>query len=1506
VQQKNKTYFETVDCRKVYGALGNISIKRLVAYILPVFLDFCLLDKERGRRREHYTINGRFSVLICNQKLFKASYSTGSDALPRNTNFCSVIVDGARHLRHSLVAAFVLALFATQAFAQAACTVGEMIEHNSVYYQDFGTGSARSSDPNVLNHNFVDFGAGPSWDTNAILDDNYAVGTSASLSVSWMQTDAIGGVDADGNTNGRYLGINMRGTNEPSGSWVGEFYRVNNITLAPTGLPTGATVGGFRFSTALVGTAFGAEDVPNFTLLIEDGSSAAPGPVLASGTSASFGVANNDTWVTASVEVSPVPSSVTSANVVLFNSQPEGSDGNDVGVDNINLAPLLCLPPTLDFTKSATFINNVVGDPATTQVGDTIRYTFSLTNNSTTTAYNVSLTETTFTGAGTAPTPFVLSGAADLDGGNGTNTDVAPGQTLVFQADYTITQDDFVAGNVDNQARADFEDLAATNFSILSDGDTGTAGQQITTVQLTADIAPAADSGAATSGTASTAVADVTVGDTVNGAAVDLTAGTGNATIAEVGTWPVGFSLDPASGEIAYDGTSVLPGDYTMTYELCDLASPANCAPATVTVSVGSDIAPGPDSGAATSGTASTAVADVTAGDTVNGAAVDLDPTTGNATIAEVGTWPVGFSLDPATGEIAYDGTSVLPGDYTMDYTLCDLASPANCAPATVTVSVGATPIDAVDDTPAPINGAVGGDVGNVLTGDTLDGDPATLDTVDITDPVAGNYTDADGNQVTGLMLDPTTGVASVAPGTLDGTYTVVYEICEEFNLNNCASATMTVVVRGEPPVASDDSVTPTEPGPVTIDPLSNDSRTDDQLDPTSVVFTGTGAPAGSTLSSDGKVLTVQGEGEWSINRVTGLVTFTPEAGFSGAATPAAYTVSDVFGRTSNVGYLSVTVLAAVEIIANNDGPFALDGTRGGTSAESVLANDTLDGSPITDPSLVTFTTVSQPSLLSGSIALNPDGTVTVAPDTTPGTYTLVYEICETSNPTNCATAEVELIVVDTGTGLINEIEDDLETILEEDLAITLTMLSGQISSYSADALDRLRARGHDNCLADVNARLAVESILFDTGKASIKPESYPTLDGIAAILISCTGSSFEIAGHTDSDASDAYNLDLSQRRVVAVRQALAQRGVDTTGYVARGYGESQPIASNATQEGKARNRRVEFRPLGGADGYQGPCDDNFSLVRSLDANANDDGVIAEGQFVRDQYDCITDRREVFDGSISYSDTEQGQTQSAINLSYRQEQYRGNNSVFGYFAGLYGTQSDVTRLADGEIRGIGLNAGIYGANRLDADLYVDYYLGAAAGRHEFDLAFARDIGAINAAGDYQYFAGFAGAALSGEVEAGDTTLVPRIGFDYVYTPGANVDVVAELSGLSEVGNFELDAISGGRVFAEVRMDQLVDRGQANLWFNPRVACYQSIGSLDGVCGFGGSIGIESIGEDSDLNYSFEASGEWGQDYSIGSFSAGVARQIGIGALSGTATMSTKGSATLGGIYEIEF
>jgi OOP family OmpA-OmpF porin len=71
-----------------------------------------------------------------------------------------------------------------------------------------------------------------------------------------------------------------------------------------------------------------------------------------------------------------------------------------------------------------------------------------------------------------------------------------------------------------------------------------------------------------------------------------------------------------------------------------------------------------------------------------------------------------------------------------------------------------------------------------------------------------------------------------------------------------------------------------------------------------------------------------------------------------------------------------------------------------------------------------------------------------------------------------------------------------------------------------------------------------------------------------------------EVAGHTDSRGNDSYNLKLSQRRAESVRDYLISMGIESSRLTARGYGESQPVATNSTEGGRAQNRRVVLRRL--------------------------------------------------------------------------------------------------------------------------------------------------------------------------------------------------------------------------------------------------------------------------------------------------------------------------------------
>lgn len=103
------------------------------------------------------------------------------------------------------------------------------------------------------------------------------------------------------------------------------------------------------------------------------------------------------------------------------------------------------------------------------------------------------------------------------------------------------------------------------------------------------------------------------------------------------------------------------------------------------------------------------------------------------------------------------------------------------------------------------------------------------------------------------------------------------------------------------------------------------------------------------------------------------------------------------------------------------------------------------------------------------------------------------------------------------------------------------------------------------------------ENLEFATGKWIIKAVSYPSLNKLATLLITKPNYSLKISGHTDAVGSEKANQTLSVNRANAVKSYLVKRGVSKNKIEARGFGESQPIADNETEEGRQRNRRVEF-----------------------------------------------------------------------------------------------------------------------------------------------------------------------------------------------------------------------------------------------------------------------------------------------------------------------------------------
>ncbi len=102
--------------------------------------------------------------------------------------------------------------------------------------------------------------------------------------------------------------------------------------------------------------------------------------------------------------------------------------------------------------------------------------------------------------------------------------------------------------------------------------------------------------------------------------------------------------------------------------------------------------------------------------------------------------------------------------------------------------------------------------------------------------------------------------------------------------------------------------------------------------------------------------------------------------------------------------------------------------------------------------------------------------------------------------------------------------------------------------------------------------------ITFATDSSTVQSQFRPTLDKVADVLDRYNQTYVDVYGHTDSTGADAYNQSLSERRADAVSDYLVSRGVESARLEALGYGETQPIASNDTVEGRAQNRRVEIK----------------------------------------------------------------------------------------------------------------------------------------------------------------------------------------------------------------------------------------------------------------------------------------------------------------------------------------
>ncbi|WP_025146750.1 T9SS C-terminal target domain-containing protein, partial [Pedobacter jeongneungensis] len=504
----------------------------------------------------------------------------------------------------------------------------------------------------------------------------------------------------------------------------------------------------------------------------------------------------------------------------------------------------------------------------------------------------------------------------------------------------------------------------------------GQTKQASVTITVNAPVMTAnGDTGTANGFTGGVAVPNVLTNDTYNGVSpATLT----NVTLTQVSTTNPGVSLDVTTGAVNV-APNTPAGTYTLVYQIEDKLNPGQTKQGSVTITVGAPaIVATNDAGSANGYTGGVAVSNVLSNDTYNGAPATLT----NVTLTQVSTTNTNVMLDPATGVVNV-AANTPAGTYTVVYQIEDKLNPGLKTTANVTVTVD--PIALVANADAgTANGFTGGTaVNNVLANDMYNGSQATLSNITLTQISTTNAN---------VTLDPTTGKVNVAPNTLAGTYTVVYQIEDKLNPGQTKQASVTVTVNAPVMTANGDTGTANgfTGGVAVPNVLTNDT------------YNGV-SPATLTNVTLTQVSTTNPG--ISLDVTTGAVNVAPN-------TPAGtytlvYQIEDKLnpGQTKQ-GSVTITV-GAPAIVATNDAA-AINGISGGTAVADVLANDTYDGNTAT----LANVTLTQVSTSNPGVTLDvATGKVNVAAGTPEATYTLVYQIEDKLNPGKTAQATVTITV---------------------------------------------------------------------------------------------------------------------------------------------------------------------------------------------------------------------------------------------------------------------------------------------------------------------------------------------------------------------------------------------------------------------------------------------------------------------------------------------------------------
>ena len=439
---------------------------------------------------------------------------------------------------------------------------------------------------------------------------------------------------------------------------------------------------------------------------------------------------------------------------------------------------------------------------------------------------------------------------------------------------------------------------------------------------------------------------------------------------------PAGVTTDTQGRIVVPAGTPA--GTHTITYRVCEKLNPTNCHTVTSTLVIGTGsltvtpVTPLTVPNGISGGTTSS----VLTGITLNGTTVT---NTNSVTISFSGL-PAGVTTDTQGRIVVPAGT---PATSTLvTYKVCEKLNPTNCQTVTSTLVIGTGSLTVTPVTPLTVpNGISGGTTSSVLTGVRLNGNVVTNTnsvTISFSGLPAGVTTDTQGRIV-------------VPAGTPAGTHTITYRVCEKLNPTNCQTVTSTLVIGTGSLTVTPTALTHpngTQGGTTTGTVLTGVKINGNPVNTASVTITWNSLPPNATGNASGTVTIAP-------NTPAGTYTIS-------------YTVCERLNGNSNCqSVTSQITIGGGSLTATPTTLTHPNGTQGGTTTGTVLTGVKINGNPVNTAS-VTITWNSLPPNATG----NASGTVTIAPNTPAGTYTISYTVCERLNGnSNCQSVTSQITI---------------------------------------------------------------------------------------------------------------------------------------------------------------------------------------------------------------------------------------------------------------------------------------------------------------------------------------------------------------------------------------------------------------------------------------------------------------------------------------------------------------